>query len=358
LAVSSLLVGLIGALVATNQPAALSNLVLQTTGLTVTAPRPNNPADKELDKLMADDDAALAEIDNWITENQRFRAQGAGIPDNELNARIRKRLDQVRHAYDDFIKRHPDNAPGRIAYASFLDHIGEEDAEVNVLEEARKLDPKNPAAWNQLANYYGHRGPIHLAFEYYEKAIALDPSEPVYYWNLATTVYLYRKDSEAYYHLPEQQIFDKAMALYGKALELDPANFELATDLAETYYGIKPLRAEAALASWTNALHVARNEIEREGVYIHLARVKYMAGRYAESRAQLGAVTNAMYAELKRRITRNLDEKEGKPARTNAPPAAAVSPAPADRAQLNAPLPAGSRETTSNTPAAGERPDP
>ena len=315
------MIGLVGALMATNQPAAISNLVEQTTGVAVHVP--NDPAELELDKLMAEDDATLAEIDGWIRENHAFEAKGAGIPDKELNQRIRKRLDQVRHAYDDYLKRYTNSASGRIAYASFLDHIGEEDDEVKLLEEAAKLDPKNPAAYNQLANYYGHRGPINLAFEDYEKAIAIDPTESVYYWNLATTVYLYRKDSKEYYHLGEQQIFDKAMGLYGKALELDPTNFDLATDLAETYYGIRPFRPEPALVAWTNALRIAGNEVEREGVCVHLARVKFLAGQYTEARSQLLQVTNSIYAELKRRLTRNLDEKEGKG--TNAPVTASAA---------------------------------
>ena len=69
-------------------------------------------------------------------------------------------------------------------------------------------------------------------------------------------------------------MFDKALALYQKAIKLDPDNFPLATDYAQSYYGIKPLRTNDALVAWTNALHIARDEVEREGVYIHLARIK------------------------------------------------------------------------------------
>ena len=47
-----------------------------------------------------------------------------------------------------------------------------------------RLDPKNPAAWNNLASVYGHHGPMAKAFEYYTKAIELNPGESVYYHNL------------------------------------------------------------------------------------------------------------------------------------------------------------------------------
>ena len=69
----------------------------------------------------------------------------------------------------------------------------------------------------------------------------------MYYQNLATTVYLYRKDAKEFYGIDEQQVFDKSLALYRKAMQLDPDNFPLATDYAESYYGIRPLRTNDAL---------------------------------------------------------------------------------------------------------------
>ena len=45
---NELLIGLVGALIATNQPLAVSNLVQQHTGVSVTLVNPNDPAEKEL----------------------------------------------------------------------------------------------------------------------------------------------------------------------------------------------------------------------------------------------------------------------------------------------------------------------
>jgi len=308
--VSSLLVGVLSALVATNPAAAASNFVAQTTGLSVAVPDPNDPVARELKKVMDDDDAAQAEVDGWIRENTEFAAKGAGVPQKEMRARILKRFEPIRKAYAGFVERHPDNAKGRVAYASFLHDLGDEEGEVEQLEKARTLDPKDPAIWNNLANYYGHEGELTNAFVHYEKAIELNPLEPVYYHNFGTTVYLYRKDVREYYHLTEQQVFDKALGLYAKSLQLDPTNFPLATDVAQTYYGIRPLRTNEALMAWTNTLSIAHDELEREGIYIHLARVKISVGRFAEAQAHLNAVTNDAYAELKKRLTRVLAEKQ------------------------------------------------
>src|SRR5215469_7551496 len=134
-----------GALMATNQPAALSNLVTQTTGVSIAAISTNNSVEQELEKIEEQDDDASTEVDGWIKQNQQFAAQGAAIPSAELNQRIRERFDKTRKAYEDFIHRHPDYAQGRVAYASFLNDLSDEDGSYNQLIKARDLDPKIPA---------------------------------------------------------------------------------------------------------------------------------------------------------------------------------------------------------------------
>ena len=315
---NELLIGLVGALIATNQPLAGSNLMQPNAGVPVTMMNPNDPAEKALTELMGRDDDVLAGVDKWIRDNNAFAAQGAGESKEALNQRIRARLDSVRKDYGDFLRRYPDFARGHLAYGSFLNDIGEEDAAVAQYGKAAQLDPKNPAAWNQLANYYGEHDPVTNAFVDYAKAIELNPAEPVYYRNLAATVNLFRKDARAFYGITEEQVFDKALALYRKAMQLDPQNFLLAADYAESYYGIHPLRTNEALGAWTNALQIAHDDNEREGVSLHLARIKMAAGRFAEARAHLNDVTNAAFADVKHRLERNLAERENSATNTHA----------------------------------------
>ena len=329
--VSKFLAALVSVLVAANLPAAVSNLVTQTTGTSVKVPDPNDPVEKEFKKLMESDDAAEAEVDGWIVENQKFAAQGVGIPRDELRERIRKRLGVVREAYQDFIKRHPDHARARVAFSGLLEDLGDEDAELEQLEKALQLDPKIPSVYNQLANHYGHNGGVKKAFEYYAKAIELDPTESVYYQNFATTVYLYRTDAKEYYHINEQQVFDKALDLYAQAMKADPTNFSLAMDLAESYYPIRPLRTNDTLKAFTNALNVASNQLEREAVYIHFARFNYIFNRLPEARGWLTSVTNEAFAKTKAKIASNILDRERELAGTNAPPAAPSTNAPAKK---------------------------
>ncbi len=336
------LIHLLGVLVATNQAVAASNLVANTTGIHVAVADPQDPVEKEYLQILMEDDAAEEEVDNWITDNEKFKAKGAGIEEATLRARIHERMDQVKQRYESFIKEHPNHAKIRLAYGSFLSDIADEDGALEQWKKAAELDPSNPAAWNNLANYYGHNGGVTNSFAYYARAIALDSSQPVYYHNLATTVYLFRRDAMKFYHLTEPQVFAKAMALYKKAQALDPHNFLLATDIAQSYYGIiLPKRADhneeektlqewtdEALAAWKVAYDLARDDVERQGIELHFARVNIRAGRFDAARSHLAAVTNSMFSSTKDLLLKKLKGNSAPNGQRSEDPAASPSNSP------------------------------
>jgi tetratricopeptide (TPR) repeat protein len=303
-----LLAGLLSAALSTNPPVAISNLVAEKTGISIPVINTNDPVEAAYYKILEDDQDAQDDIIKWTDHPEDFA--GADNPGARLTLRerIKQRLDGLRHEYDGFIAEHPDHAHIRLAYGSFLNDIHDEEGAVAQWEKARQLDPKNPAAWNDLANYYGHRSPVKKAFEYYGKAIELDSHEAVYYRNLAVTVYLFRVDAEEYYHLNEQQVFDKALELYRKAIALDPDNFVLFSDYAESFYGTKPPRWKDGLEAWTQALKIAHDDVERQGVYIHLARINLKLGDLAAARGNLDAVSSRLYAGLKYSLSCNYAE--------------------------------------------------
>jgi len=336
--VNDLLIGLLSALVATNPPAAVSNLVQKKTGLAVAIADSNDPIERAYRKLMEEDDDAQAEVDKWIKGSNRSAIPQSDVEKAALNLRIKRRFEPIIKGYEDFLGAHPDHANARIAYGSFLNDLGEESAAETQWNKAREADPKNPAVWNNLANFYGHNGDVKKSFEYYAKAIELEPTEPVYYQNMATTVFLFRKDAMEFYRITEQEVFSKAMGLYRKALSLDPDNFSMAAELAQTYYGVKPPKfddtnatrqaelklADEAIAAWQTAQKLTSNELEREGVHLHFARWQINAGRYGEARKSLGAVTNDLWAASRKTLLKKLDGREAGSKSTNTPPALGI----------------------------------
>ncbi len=319
---TNLLIAAVGAILATNQPAAVSNLVQATTGLEVAIATTNDPVEQALNRLMQEDDAARAEVEKWVEDNEKFAAQGAGMPPEDMRRRILARLAPVRKGYEELIQQHTNRADVLVAYASYLGDLGEEDAAIEQLEKARGLDAQNPAIWNNLANLYGHSGEVTKAFDYYTQAIELNPNEPVYYHNFGTTIFLFRKDAREHYHINEQQVFDRALSLYSNAIRLNPQDFQLAADVAQTFYGIQPPRVDDALRAWTNAFSLADNEADREGVQLHFARIKIKAGRLEEAQTHLNLVTNATHEVVKNRLIRVLQQAQNDAlVSTNASPA-------------------------------------
>ncbi len=318
------MVGLLSALVSTNQQAAVSNLVENSTGLSIQVPNPTDPVEREFSKLLEEDNSAQAEVDKWIKESHSNTNSSSAT----LTLRINQRFEPVKKGYKDFLERNPKHVGAHLAFGSFLNEIRDEEEGVKHWEKARELDPKNPAGWNNLANYYGHRGPVKTAFEYYAKAIELNPNEPVYRWNFATTVYLFRKDAMEFYGVDEPKVFDKALELYRQAMRLSPNDFILASDYAQSFYGTKPPRLKEGLIAWNDAMKIARDDVEREGVRIHLARINWKLGNLGEARQQLNLITNEMYFSTKKKIMENVAESEKNIKETNAIPAAAVEKVP------------------------------
>ena len=287
-----------------------------TNAVTISATRQNtnlsgttnvvDPVTEELKKIMAADDAAREQADKWIRDSNEFEKSGASLPAATLTAKIEETLKPVKKSYEEFIQKYPDHAPARLAFGSFLYEMKDEAAAAEQWEKARELDPKNPAAWNNLANYYGHRSPVKKSFEYYAKAIELNPNEPVYFQNYATTVYLFRKDAMEYYGITEKEVFDKALDLYRQAVKLAPGDFLVYTDYAQSFYGTNPPRWAEGYEAWKVAKTLARDDIEREGVLTHLARCAINLGKFDEAKQHLSGVTNEMYLSLKGKLEKKM----------------------------------------------------
>lgn len=292
-----------------------SNLEAQDTSAT-SGNEEVDPVEQEYHRILELDDSALTKIDEWIRSSQRPDASETELI--SITAKIKAQIEPVREAYDSFIQRNPTHARSRLTYASFLTDIGEEHSALAHLLQAKEINPALPAAWNNLANYYGHNGEVKKAFTHYEKAIEISPSESVYYHNFGTSVFLFRKDVKEHYKITEAQVFDKALSLYKKAQQFAPKNFDLAEDIAQTYYGIrttdtppKMARPNEALKAWTLAESLAPSDFEKQGVLIHLARIHIELKDFKEAGNALVAVTHPAYIELRDRVGRRVPGYQG-----------------------------------------------
>lgn len=322
--VSDLLVGALSLLLATNTPVAVSNLVTRAVG----APVLNVEADPRaaaLREVMLFDDDMEEALEALIRHHREGSPSDPTRPTRaEVEVRMEEQFERVNRKYRDFLSKYPDYAPGRVAYASFLEENGEFEKALAQLKEAVHADPTSAPAWNNLANHYGHYGGVEHAFPAYEKAIELRPFEALYHYNYATTVFLFRKDAAEYYQCDEQEVFERALQAYRKVRELRPDNFRYAFDYAQTYYGVKPAPADTeagkreaaqavarnAIQAWKGALAIADNDIDRQGIHLHLARWYLKLQDWEEVRMQLALVQHEQHQSVKERLERNLAAQE------------------------------------------------
>lgn len=325
---SELLLGALSFLLATNPPVAVTHYVADrlapfssVTGVPVVDP--TDPVEVEFQSVLKADDAGEAEMDDLLLQPLTPDvAQPQSLPAAREARRqaLLRIINQTRAKYDEFLKGHPDHIRARLAYADHLDSHGDDSEVLEQLGIALKLDPKNPVVWNNYAGHFGHVGPITNAFHAYEQALALRPFEPLYHYNYGTVIFLYRTDAQQYFHCDETAVFERALDHYRECRRLAPRNFRYAFEYAQTFYGVKPEPADTAegkaqaaerlaqraLKAWEEALAVANNDIDRDGIFLHFARWQIKSGRWEEAQRNLAKVEMPEHAELKRRLERNL----------------------------------------------------
>jgi hypothetical protein len=307
LRVSAFLIGLATLAMLGTPAVPASNPAASNPAVVIPPVNTNDPVDVDFRKVMTDDDNAEQEILRWMDSSDTFNKAGGQSSTMTLNLRIQQKLDGIKKEYEDFVDHHPDHVNARLAFGSFLNDNNDDVGALVQWEKARDLAPTNPAPWNNLGNYYAQPGrTVSKAFECYEKALALNSNQPVYYHNLAAAVYLFRPAAREFYKIDEKQVVEKSLKLYQDAIKLDPNNFVLATDYAECFYTTRPPRLQEGLEAWSAALKLAPDDAEREGVYIHMARINLQLQHFDLVKSNLDMVTNINYAELKADLSSNL----------------------------------------------------
>lgn len=265
--------------------------------------------DELLSKIQESEQRIKLEFENQIKaiyslpENER-EAERAIITNNLI-----AKEGEIEYALQDLVKQFPKNADPLIALGNFHDEHGREQDAFKFWTKASEVNPNDPAVWNNLAGYHTHNGGIEKSFQYFEKALSLKPKGWIYYHNFANAVFLFRKDARMHYQLNEQQVFDKAFELYELARKEDPTNFDLAVDIANSYYIVRPYRNDDALKAWDKAATVAVSEEQKQSILIHQARWFLRIENIDKALAAINKVTSPELLTLKKIVKKNILRK-------------------------------------------------
>lgn len=204
-------------------------------------------------------------------------------------------LEKVIQRYEDYIEEHPNSARAYYDLGYVLqDYAARPHEAAKKWEKAVEIAPDFAEAHNSLAIYYDHSGQTIRGIEEVKKAIQYDPDRGVYHLNLATFYFASRSEVKKEYGWDLPEIYEACLKEYKKAIQLEPASFDFASDYARTYFFAKHFQVEtdydAAIAAWQYCLGLEIDDYQRALTLLHLANLCEECGRLDEARKHAEAI--------------------------------------------------------------------
>ena len=273
-----------------------------------TDPSTEEKTEKEYQDLIAFDDETMSDVEMLRQElEQKTGEELAKIKD--LNHRlIADKIFAVRGAYSQFLERYPKHLKTMIAFASFLYDEGETETALKTWRQILMIDPKNAPVHNNLANHYGHMGSWKEALTEYEAAIALAPHEPLYRFNHASVMDLFRKEVAASRGWNETETTRRIIAELKAARDLALKTFSYAKAYAHSLDSAIPPNWQEALAAWKVCLNLADKPEEKDFVNANAARVCIELGDKKKASSFIAAIALPSSLPMKQDLQERLQK--------------------------------------------------
>ncbi len=231
-------------------------------------------------------------------------AQEAG--DNLDRSNTEMQLSEVVRDYEALLRRDPQFAAAYVAYGLFLSTTGHVKRSFEIFKRAEKIEPDLAVIKNQLGNHHAEEGEYKEALAYYEGAVALEPKEPLYHYQLGTLLYEYREFFVDAKLLPRHDLLVRSAEAFARAAELAPDNIAYAYRHAESFYDLPAPDWTAALATWKSIAQRAKAGVELQTIQLHQANILLQLGRADEARALLEQITEAPLQANKQKLVEQL----------------------------------------------------
>ena len=270
--------------------------------------KPKDKAETEFTLLRQRDEEARDDFGRWLRDTEARDEHMEDRCTNFLSARMEHRIQAVASSFTEFVGRYPEHAEAVARQVAFREDMAADLEAIRQWEEERSDSPYSPAPWNRLAHYLTHVGRIADAFACFEKSLDLAPGEAVYFFDYATAMLLYRNEATSHYKLTESKLFDRVLITYRRGLRLQPDDYKLAADYAQTFYMIRPARSAEGLSAWEGALKLATTDAQRDEVRLHLARYSITAGKLGIARLYLDQVRDSQFEAIKASLLRRIED--------------------------------------------------
>ncbi len=115
----------------------------------------------------------------------------------------------------------PENIDGWSNLGNFYFSLQDLDNAIIALEKTYELDQNNPQAITFLSQIYDLKGQTDKAISFYEKAIALNPQEKAFPFNLAL-IYIKQTYGGELDEVKKNELYNKSILYFEKTIEIDP----------------------------------------------------------------------------------------------------------------------------------------
>jgi len=215
----------------------------------------------QLYRLSGQDDRAEQNFLRAIELDDRAAAAYDGLARTYEN---QNRPDDARIALQRAIDIQPGYWRAHATMGSFLFRVGRSDEAVSFMREAVDLSPNNPRALNSLGTTLYMIGEFDEARDAWYLSLQIDPT-PIAFSNLGTASF-YLQD------------FEQAAAMYSRAVELTPGDYQLWGALGDAYRFMPGSEADLA-SSYEKAIELAEAylDLNADDGYTLAALAYYLA---------------------------------------------------------------------------------
>ncbi len=253
--------------------------------------------------LLTDEEAFVKTIRDYHNE-QKTRARGEREAAEEahkqgdaekaraLATAARERMVLVRKGYEIGLALFGGNARLHNYYGELLyDEFGEKPGALRHWNLALSFDPKLGPAHNNLGLHYFHNGQYDLGLNHMEEALRLEKKNPDFLFNMAQIYLIHWPQIQARRNISKKAIFRRAMRMSKAATRYAQNDYDLLVDYAVNFYagerfGVNVCWSRAADA-WQKARAMARNDVEQFYTWLNEGRVWLYGKKYAKAEACL-----------------------------------------------------------------------
>jgi len=248
-----------------------------------------------------------------IAEHQRVLFADAAAQGKDMDSMaLKSGVEQLTNEYESLLRDNPEFAAGYASYGYMLWKVSLRKQAVAILMKANQLDPDIPLVKNELGNYLAEEGKPLEAVNYFLAAIKLEPSEPLYHYQLGTLLYEARDDFLKSGGWTRAALDHSIQEAFRRAADLAPDRIEFSYRYAESYYDLQEPDWPSALKAWEGLEARAQSDIERQTMRLHEANVLLDMGRDAEAGKVLDTITDPKLDAQKQKLVARVAQDKGR----------------------------------------------